>query len=302
MTKGFLLATCLLLTFCSVSCANATNPNAAENNDSTRLVNSKWKIDTIAEGVVYKHIQLSNNEIFNSNQFICVMEILPQSKARLAFAHRPERTQTSVIARDSNALAAINGSFFDMGKHHPICYLRIGGVQVGENTPQKSDTTNRKYYQYATIVLDSLGRPELCVPDSNRHWEEYYFDKSVRNVMTAGPMLIIDGKAVPQRNDRTFVTDRHNRTALGLKPDGTVILFTVDGRMKQSAGMSLNELEQTLLWLGCTNAINLDGGGSTTLYLRGYPENGIVNYPTDNGRFDHKGERKVSNVIMIMEK
>ena len=302
MTKGFLLATCLLLTFCSVSCANATNPNAAENNDSTRLVNAKWKIDTIAEGVVYKHIQLSNNEIFNSNQFICVMEILPQSKARLAFAHRPERTQTSVIARDSNALAAINGSFFDMGKHHPICYLRVCGVQVGENTPQKSDTTNRKYYQYATIVLDSLGRPELCVPDSNRHWEEYYFDKSVRNVMTAGPMLIIDGKAVPQRNDRTFVTDRHNRTALGLKPDGTVILFTVDGRMKQSAGMSLTELEQTLLWLGCTNAINLDGGGSTTLYLRGYPENGIVNYPTDNNRFDHKGERKVSNVIMIMEK
>ena len=140
------------------------------------------------------------------------------------------------------------------------------------------------------------------VPDSNRHWEENYFDKSVRNVMTAGPMLIIDGKAVPQRNDRTFVTDRHNRTAMGLKPDGTVILFTVDGRMKQSQGMSLTELEQTLLWLGCTNAINLDGGGSTTLYLRGYPENGIVNYPTDNNRFDHKGERKVSNVIMIMEK
>lgn len=302
MTKKFLLATCLLLTFCGVSCANATNHSAAENNDSTRLVNAKWKIDTIAEGVVYKHIQLSNNEIFNSNQFICVMEILPQSKARLAFAHRPERTPTSVIARDSNALAAVNGSFFDMSEHHPICYLRIGGVQVGENTPQKSDTTNRKYYQYATIVLDSLGRPELCVPDSNRHWEEHYFDKSVHNVMTAGPMLIIDGKAVPQRDDRTFVTYRHNRTALGLKPDGTVILFTVDGRMKQSAGMSLTELEQTLLWLGCTNAINLDGGGSTTLYLRGYPENGIVNYPTDNNRFDHKGERKVSNVIMIMEK
>ena len=301
MTKRLLLATCLLLTFCNVSCANTTNPSVAENNDSTRLVNAKWKIDTIADGVVYKRVQLANNEIFNSNQYICVLEILPQSNTRLAFAHRPDRTPTSEMAKDSNAIAAVNGSFFDMDLHNSICYLRIGGKQVGENTPQKSDTVNRKYYQYATIVLEN-GRPTLCVPDSNRHWEEHYFDSTVKDVMTAGPMLIIDGKAVPQRDDRTFVTYRHNRTALGLKPDGTVILFTVDGRMKLSKGMSLTELEQTLLWLGCTNAINLDGGGSTTLYLRGYPENGIVNYPTDNGRFDHKGERKVSNVIMIMEK
>ena len=301
MTKRFLFATCLLLTFCSVSCANATNPNVAENNDSIRLVNAKWKIDTIADGVVCRKVQLANNEIFNSNQFVCVLEILPQSKVRLAFAYRPERTLTSDIARDSNALAAVNGTFFDMDKHNPICYLRIGGVQVGENTPQKSDTLNRKYYQYATIVLDSFGRPDLCIPDSNRHWEETYFDSTVGNVMTAGPMLIRNGKAVPQRNDRTFVTYRHNRTALGMKPDGTILLFTVDGRMKLSKGMTLEELAQTLLWLGCVDAINLDGGGSTTLYLRGRPENGIVNYPTDNGRFDHKGERKVSNVIMLME-
>ena len=302
MTKSILLAISLLLTICSVSCTNATNQNFAGNNDSTRLVNAKWKIDTIADGVVYKNVHILDNKLFNSNQYICVLEILPQSKVRLAFAHRPVRTLTSEIARDSNALAAVNGSFFDMEKHNPICYLRIGGKQVGENTPQMIDTSNRKYYQYATIVLDSVGRPDLCEPDKNRHWEESYFDSTVKNVMTAGPMLLVDGKAVPQRNDRTFVNDRHNRTALGIRPDGTVLLVTVDGRMKQAAGMSLPELEQTLMWLGCTNAINLDGGGSTTLYLRGRPENGIVNYPTDNGRFDHKGERKVSNIIMLMEK
>lgn len=291
----------LLLVFYGTSCAHCKAPDIPVDNDSLRLVSASWKIDTIAEGVVCKRVQLANNEVFNANQFICVLEILPQSKVRFAFAHRSERTLTSDMARDSNALAAVNGSFFDMDKHHPICYLRISGKQVGENTPQKSDTLNRKYYQYATIVLDSFGRPELCVPDSNRHWEETYFDNTVANVMTAGPMLLHDGKAVPQRDDRTFVTYRHNRTALGIKSDGTVILFTVDGRMKMSKGMTLNELAQTLLWLGCANAINLDGGGSTTLYLRGYPEKGIVNYPTDNGRYDHKGERKVSNVIMLIE-
>lgn len=299
MKKRILFVITLLLAFCEISCANCTT--IPDNNDSLNFVSVRWNIDTIAQGVVYKNVQLSNNEIFNSNQFVCILEILPQSKVRLAFAHRPQRTLTSQIACANNALAAVNGSFFDMDKHNPICYLRIDGQQVGENTPQKSDTINRKYYQYATIVLDSLGRPLLIVPDSNRHWEETFFDRTVSNVMTAGPMLIRNGKAVPQRDDRTFVTQRHNRTALGLKPDGTVLLFTVDGRMKQSNGMTLNELVQTMIWLGCTEAINLDGGGSTTLYLRGRPENGVVNYPTDNGRFDHKGERKVSNVIMLLD-
>lgn len=302
MTKSILLAISLLLTICSVSCTNATNQNFAGNNDSTRLVNAKWKIDTIADGVVYKNVHIVDNKLFNSNQYICVLEILPTSKVRLAFAQRPVRTVTSKIARDSNAIAAINGTFFDMKLHNPICYLRIWGKQVGENTPQSVDTLNRKYYQYATIVLED-GRPTLCEPQSNRHWEEKYFDSSVKNVMTAGPMLLFEGKTVElRRKDREFLNNRHNRTAMGIRPDGTVLLITVDGRMKQAAGMSIPELAKTLRWLGCTDAINLDGGGSTTLYLRGYPENGIVNYPTDNNKFDHKGERTVSNVIMVMEK
>ena len=116
--------------------------------------------------------------------------------------------------------------------------------------------------------------------------------------MTAGPMLIQDGKEVPQRDDRTFVTNRHNRTALGLKRDGTTILFIADGRFKHKAeGLSLPELERVLRWLGCTEAINLDGGGSATMYIK---DKGVVNYPSDNNRHDHDGQRPVSNAILLL--
>ena len=43
--------------------------------------------------------------------------------------------------------------------------------------------------------------------------------------------------------------------------------------------------------LNCKDAINFDGGGSTTMYIQNQPENGVVNYPSDNKIFDHAGER-----------
>ena len=183
----------------------------------------------------------------------------------------------------------------DLG--NPVCYLRIDGTPLGENTPGKTDSVNRKYYQYASIALRN-GRASLVVPDSNRHWEERLRDS---NIMTSGPMLLNGGNEVEQRDDRTFVTNRHNRTALGIKPDGTTLLVVADGRFKHKAdGLSLPELQRIMRWLGCSEAINLDGGGSTTMYVHDRPHDGVVNYPSDNGNYDHEGQRPVSNAIIVL--
>jgi exopolysaccharide biosynthesis protein len=104
---------------------------------------------------------------------------------------------------------------------------------------------------------------------------------------------------VPLRNDRTFVTQRHNRTAIGIRDDGTVLLVTIDGRTRQSEGLSLPDLTRLMRYLGCRDALNLDGGGSTTMYVEGHPNDGIVNHPSDNGRYDSGGERGVSNCIVV---
>ena len=263
--------------------------------DSLILVGAPWHTDTLEQGVVLKQHHFVGKGLFGANQNICLLEIAPDAPVTFGFGYEPRRTATSEIARKHGALAAINGSFFDMDLHHPVCYLRIDSVEVGVNTPG-SDTINRKYYQYGAIVLDhdSLF---LVKTESARLWER---NLPYRNIMTSGPLLLKEGQREQYRTDRTFVTNRHPRTAVGIRPDGTILLFTVDGRIKESAGMSLDELTKTLLWLGCTEAINLDGGGSTTLYVRDYPHGGIVNCPVDNGRFDHKGERAVSNILMVM--
>lgn len=264
--------------------------------DSMRVANAEWSIDTL-EGFYLKRYHFGEGTLFCSAQHLSIIEIPAKSHRRLAFAYDSVLTEVSALAERNNAYAAVNGSFFDMDLGNPICYLRIDGNDVGENTPGKTDTVNRKYYQYASIALRD-GRAALVVPDSNRKWEDGMQDS---NVMTAGPMLIIDGQATPQRDDRTFVTHRHNRTALGVKADGTTLLVVADGRFKHKAeGLSLPELQRLMRWLGCQEAINLDGGGSSTMYVHNRPHDGVVNYPSDNNNYDHEGQRPVSNAILVL--
>ena len=264
--------------------------------DSLAFANGPWQTDTL-DGMVLKQCRFEGQKLFASNQQVFVLEIPDTAHYTLAFAHEPRRTKTSEMAQKHDAVAAINGSFFDMDQHFPVCYLRIDSVELGENTPGK-DTVNRKYYQYGTLCLldDSVF---ILKTDSPRHWEEAL---PYPDIMTAGPLLIWHDTLQRMRDDRTFVTNRHNRTAVGIRDDGTVLLLVADGRHKQAEGLSLTELQQIFRWLGCRDALNLDGGGSTTLFLNIGDYQGIANCPSDNGRFDHEGERGVSNAVLILKK
>jgi exopolysaccharide biosynthesis protein len=73
---------------------------------------------------------------------------------------------------------------------------------------------------------------------------------------------------------------------------GQVILMVVDGRSSGSIGATLYELGLEMKALGAVDAVNLDGGGSATMWIKGL---GVVNHPTDSS-----GERPVSNAIVIL--
>ena len=89
----------------------------------------------------------------------------------------------------------------------------------------------------------------------------------------------------------SFVSDLHPRTAIARLKSGQILLVTVDGRQPgESIGMSLTMLADLLLEFGAIEAINLDGGGSTTMVIK----NKLVNKPSDA-----TGERPVSDAILI---
>jgi exopolysaccharide biosynthesis protein len=129
-------------------------------------------------------------------------------------------------------------------------------------------------------------------PDRDIQW------RRAHSIVAGGPQLIKSGKIsitdVQEKMIPTFAPDRHPRTAIGLRSTGEMLLVTVDGRQPGvSVGMSLYTLADLLSELGAIDAINLDGGGSTTMVVR----QKIVNKPSDQ-----TGERPVSDAILVFSK
>ncbi len=108
------------------------------------------------------------------------------------------------------------------------------------------------------------------------------------------PQLIKNGKIditwEQEKAPKSFFETRHPRTAVAKLADGKFLMITVDGRSEASGGLGLQDLAEYLLSLGATDAMNLDGGGSTTMFVDGK----VVNHPSDK-----EGERKVSDAILV---
>ena len=95
----------------------------------------------------------------------------------------------------------------------------------------------------------------------------------------------------PEKAREGFATERHPRTVIGKAGDGRIWLIAVDGRNKTlSLGMNFAELQGLVTRLGLVEALNLDGGGSTTMFVQG----AVVNHPSDAG-----GPRRVSDAIVV---
>ena len=244
-----------------------------------------------------RRCQFKQERLFASNQQILVWELPKTADFALQFAYRPERTKTSDMAQKQHAVAAVNGSFFDMDRHFPVLFLRVDGVDLGQ-TSQGEARLAKEDYQFGTLAIDN-DNVFILKTDTVSQWEK---GLPYPNLMTARPLLLFDGETLPLREDLGFVSDRHNRTAVGIRADGTVLLVVVDGRAPEASGMSLQELQQVMRWLGCHTALNLDGGGSATFYANLRGNQGVLNCPSDNGRFDHEGERTVSNAVLIVRK
>lgn len=114
------------------------------------------------------------------------------------------------------------------------------------------------------------------------------------------PRLLVDGRSIADSADRLegtfprFSLTRHPRTGIGFSRDSTKLYFvTVDGRSESSSGMSLTEFATLMQTLGIAQGLNLDGGGSTTLVIRGH----VVNHPSDS-----TGERAVGDALLLLKR
>jgi hypothetical protein len=121
---------------------------------------------------------------------------------------------------------------------------------------------------------------------------------NVLDTIGGNPTLIEAGQVIANntQGSGSFFA-RHPRTGIGTTADGRVLFVTVDGRQpKYSVGMTLQEFADLFVSLGAEWALNLDGGGSTTIAINGE----VVNRPSDKNSFGERVERGVSSAVLLL--
>lgn len=238
--------------------------------------------------------------IFNSAQTISVFKF-PLSEYKMSVEQPAEVTHISEMAENNGAHMAVNACFWAVRSGLPTSYVKSNGSVLSLSHPAGLPRVNGLLFMYddrleivrSTETPDYLSLAEKC-------------DKC-NNIIACGPVLLDDGEMMNYDNiinstdpslkrKKSFYTRRHPRSAVGHDGKGNAYFVVVDGRVKGRAeGMSIAELTLLCKWLGMTEAMNLDGGGSSSLWSRKY---GTVSHPCDNRKFDHEGERKVSSALL----
>ncbi len=252
-----------------------------------KIKNTDWDTNSVSDNVIWKSFHFDN--LFNAKQFISVIEVDLNGNIDIDIPYLNEGfMKTSKTAEKLKAVAAVNGSFFDTKTGGSVVFFR----KDGENINHTREGFN-PYRENSGFMVDKTGKASIIEkPDTG--WES----PDAKHLLTSGPMLINSGEIV-QQHDNPFNNNRHPRTAAGITKDNKLILLVVDGRSSESYGMSIAELAETMKALGCVYAMNLDGGGSSTAWVK---DIGVVNHPSDNKLFDTEGERAVANAIVIIQK
>ncbi|OWA37962.1 exopolysaccharide biosynthesis protein [Saccharibacillus sp. O16] len=190
---------------------------------------------------------------------------------------------TSDIASNVGAILAINGDYYGFRDDGVI--IRNGTLYRDEPTRDAmalmSDGTMKTYNETTTSSSELLAEGAL-------------------NTLSFGPILVQDGQITSDFSsvsiDNNFgnrsIEEANPRTAIGMISAHHYVFVVVDGRSSESRGMTLIELAQTMKDLGASEAYNLDGGGSSTMYFMGR----VVNNPQGKNK-----ERAVSDILYVSE-
>ena len=253
-------------------------------NDSLAIVSAQWEVKTIGKGIVSRCAAFQ--ELYHGPQYVSIIEVNTKQRHRAGIAFSREMKTMTRLAQEQKAIAAINGSYFDMQKGNSVTFLKVDRAVV--------DSTEESEFKNRVSGAVAVRKGKLRVVPWTRQIEHGY-KKKTGVVLASGPLMLYHNRYADwSKCNEDFVQTKHPRSAVVVTKDRKVLLITVDGRAKGHAiGMSIPELAHLIKVLGGKDALNLDGGGSTTLYLNGE----ILNHPTDNGRFDHEGERIIPNII-----
>lgn len=242
---------------------------------------------TIAPGITESHITTNNSAGSNQVQGYALEVDLSNPTTSVIASYKdysPEKGWGMQKVRDQayaaekvlgvNVVAGTNGDFYNMGTGQPTGSFVMNGTIYNTNNS----------WNYFAILKD--GTPVIG---------SGYLDLTTAKECIGGSTVLLKNGELT--NDALiYGTEQLPRTAVGITADGNIVLFVADGRQHpNSCGQTLHQLAETMLAMGCADALSLDGGGSSTFISQHEGSTELVcrNSPSDGS------ERTVSSAILV---
>ena len=276
-------------------------------------INMNWKVNS-----KNKNVNIVLYEGYNPDVPLRAWAVLIPSnnKIEILVSNDDDGVETpSEIAITRNASVVINGGYFARGqnpmRHIGLLKAKNILIEPASNSVFRDDirynvnrgafgvlydnsvditwasTRNDSIFSWSFPFLNRPGKPAIVNYEFSEFWD-------VKEAVHAGPVLIRNGKIKVSTEQEVFfntpVDGVQPRSAIGYKKNGDVIMMVVDGRQVDSRGVYLKELAMLLSQFDCEEAVNLDGGGSSSLVVNGK----LVNKP-----IGLKIEREVMSFIAV---
>ena len=252
--------------------------------------------------VTFAHLEYGLMVVDNKSGGIELHGINRQRLKNEVLVYTPEFGRSTLTDPTGVEIVVLNGRVKDI--------LRGGSSKIPTNgfvisADGKEAEALYRQWRLGSRVQLNLIQPQSMLDDENEIDEKRKRDERlskidpdlvarIEDITNGVPQLIKNSKIditwEQEKSSKAFVETRHPRTAVAKLKDGKFLMLTADGRTEQSAGLDLYDLAAYFLELGATDAMNLDGGGSTTMFLDGK----VVNKPSDP-----TGERKVGDAILV---
>ena len=285
--------------------------------EKTIEMKSPWSVTQVKDGLKWYNYE-SFEAVTLQHQVINVLEMDLDSKAlKLEFLYYPEKVKISAVGKSSADILALTNASFGSGFTNDLpvdnTYIRVDGENHREIGIGPEDSGNWWKHEAAVWYdgesqlgfINMAGDPAGAI--------ECYKSTTYKNLFSSNAMLVENHrKSDLAAYSRKFTSSaREPRTVLAVTADRKLLLMTVDGRWSdKAAGMSYTELQNVLqAYFNPSYAINMDGGGSTGMYIKGKGRNStdVVNYPCE-GNSDYKvyggttKERPLITYFAIREK
>ena len=280
----------------------------------------EWTATEIAPGLIYRSFSGLEPVSGSAQQIFVADWDMSAPGYSFKYAVTPQQTTTSSVFAEKGAIVAMNACY-----EPSSIVLKVDGEyysNIPYNTVMTTGVPNWK--SEAAIYTDGGNDVRIVYEGqgkTNNELRAFFGASKEPNIYTSAPMLIDNHKPLGASFAGFYSEDammkfdyeaaprhqgvRHPRTAVAITDDNHLLMVVVDGRRPGiSEGMSARELTFFLQEnFHPRQAINMDGGGSSTLCVRGQgdPQTNVVNYPTGNKLYDHAGERGLVSFFYLVK-